>query len=267
MLPKTTRIALPDNPAPATRLRPVADPATIPAGILPLAVEQLCYTQGRDTLLHDISFTLTTGATTIILGPNGAGKSLLLRLCHGLLQPTIGQVRWIGPAANEASKRQSMVFQRPVLLRRSVAANIEYPLRLRGIPKPARDARIEQALHLTGLSPLRKRYARVLSGGEQQRLALARAWAVEPEVLFLDEPTANLDPAATHTVEDIIARFRDAGMKIVMTTHDLGQAKRLANEILFLHHGRLLERSDAGSFFTQAQHLDARAFVRGELLW
>jgi tungstate transport system ATP-binding protein len=160
-----------------------------------------------------------------------------------------------------------MVFQRPVLLRRSVAANIDYPLRLRGISKQQRDARIEQALHLTGLSPLRKRYARVLSGGEQQRLALARAWAVEPEVLFLDEPTANLDPAATRAVEDIIARFRDEGMKIVMTTHDLGQAKRLADEVLFLNHGRLLERSDALSFFNEPKHSDARAFVRGELLW
>ncbi len=267
MLPRTTPIDLPDEPAPPTKRRPVASPVLIAAGILPLAVEQVCYAQGRDALLHGISFTLSPGATTILLGPNGAGKSLLLRLCHGLLKPTAGQVRWLGPAAAEASKRQSMVFQRPVLLRRSVAANIDYPLRLRGIAKQARDSRIEQALHLTGLCSLRTRYARVLSGGEQQRLALARAWAVEPEVLFLDEPTANLDPAATRAVEEIIARFRDAGMKIVMTTHDLGQAKRLADEILFLNHGRLLEQSDAESFFTQAQHPDARAFVRGELLW
>jgi tungstate transport system ATP-binding protein len=218
-------------------------------------------------LLCDISFTLTPGPCTVVLGPNGAGKSLLLRLCHGLIEPSLGNIHWQGPEASQAAGRQAMVFQRPVLLRRSVAANIAYALKLRGVPKGERTARVRQVLEMTGLMPLSGRFARVLSGGEQQRLALARAWATQPEVLFLDEPTANLDPAATRMIEDIIKVFRDAGTKIVMTTHDLAQARRLADEVLFLHHGRLIESSPASRFFDQPVTPEARAYIRGELLW
>jgi tungstate transport system ATP-binding protein len=160
-----------------------------------------------------------------------------------------------------------MVFQRPVMLRRSAAANIDYALSLTGLDRATRARRVEEALERTGLAPLARRPARVLSGGEQQRLALARAWALGPDVVFLDEPTASLDPAATRAVEDIVNAFHNSGAKIVMTTHDLGQARRLADEVIFLHRGRMLERESAERFFSAPASAEARAFVRGELLW
>jgi tungstate transport system ATP-binding protein len=160
-----------------------------------------------------------------------------------------------------------MVFQRPVLLRRSVAANIDHALKLRGLDRASRRGRVAAALAQTGLTALAGRPARTLSLGEQQRVALARAWALSPQILFLDEPTASLDPAAARQVETLIGNFHAAGVKIVMTTHDLGQARRLADEILFLHRGRLVDHCDAGRFFDAPASDTARAFIQGELLW
>ena len=239
-----------------------ADPS-----ILPLSLEDVVYEAGGARLIDRLSFSLDVGPRTIILGPNGAGKSLTLRLCHGLIRPTAGRVVWRGPGAPRAARRQAMVFQRPVMLRRSAAANIDYALSLAGLGRRARRARLAEALEATGLKPLARRPARVLSGGEQQRLALARAWALKPDVLFLDEPTASLDPAATRAVEDIVNAFHRTGAKIVMTTHDLGQARRLADEVIFLHRGCLVERAPAERFFSAPASPEARAFVRGELLW
>jgi len=236
-----------------------------PASILPLRIEGLGYAVGAQRLLAFVDLTVHAGRRLVILGPNGAGKSLLLRLCHGLIPPSTGRILWAG--TGNAAKGQAMVFQRPVLLRRSVAANLSYPLRLLGLAREERERRVAEALAMAGLTPLADRYARSLSGGEQQRLALARAWVRRPEVLFLDEPTANLDPAATRQVEAIVKRFRDVGTKVVMTTHDLGQARRLAEEVLFLHRGRLLEQAPAECFFAGPATAEARAFVRGELLW
>jgi tungstate transport system ATP-binding protein len=191
---------------------------------------------------------------------------VLLRLLHGLLTPTAGRIAWSGlPGA--AARAQSMVFQRPVLLRRSVLANAAYPLKLAGLPAAEREARTRAALDMVGLAALADRPARRLSGGEQQRLALARAAALHPEVLFLDEPCASLDPAATRAVEEIVATLAARGTKIVMTTHDLGQARRLAGEVLFLHRGRLLEQTPAETFFTRPATPEAAAFLRGELVW
>jgi tungstate transport system ATP-binding protein len=208
-------------------------------------------------ILSDISFTLGSGAPSLIIGPNGAGKSVLLRLLHRLLAPSAGLVVTAGLG------RQAMVFQKPVLLRRSVAGNIAHALSLAGI----RDAaRIPAALEEVGLPHLADRPARKLSGGEQQRVALARALALRPDVLFLDEPTASLDPAATRAVEGIVARAAARGMKIVMTTHDLHQARRLAGEILLLHRGRLIEQASAETFFSQPQSAEAQAFLRGDIL-
>jgi tungstate transport system ATP-binding protein len=169
--------------------------------ILPLVVHDLCYEIGGKRLLDGISFHTEVGPRTVVLGPNGAGKSLLLRLCHGLLQPSAGTVTWAGAAPETIRRYQAMVFQRPVLLRRSTTANITYVLRLQGIPRRQRRAIMMELLEQAGLLPLAARPARVLSGGEQQRLALVRAWALKPQVLFLDEPTASLDPAATRAVE------------------------------------------------------------------
>jgi tungstate transport system ATP-binding protein len=239
--------------------------------ILPLRLEEVVYAAGGQRLVDGISLDLAPGPRSIILGANGAGKSLLLRLCHGLLAPTSGRIVWQGPGAalgaQNIRRRQAMVFQRPVLLRRSAAANIDYALALRGLSRRERGRNVAEALERVGLSGLADRPARVLSGGEQQRLALARAWALHPEILFLDEPTASLDPAATRAVEQVIDAFQRAGTKIVMTTHDLGQARRLADEVIFLHHGRVCERSPADAFFRQPASEAGRAFLSGDLLW
>lgn len=243
-----------------------------PRSILPLRLEGVTFEASGARLIDDIATAFEPGVRSVILGPNGAGKSLLLRLCHGLIRPSAGRLVWagangVGAGSAEVRHRQAMVFQRPVLLRRSAAANVAYPLRLRGVPALERCRRVAEALERAGLGAQANQRARTLSGGEQQRLAIARAWAMRPDVLFLDEPTASLDPAATRAVEDLIQSVHDSGAKIVMTTHDLGQARRLADEVLFLHRGRLRERATADRFFTNPGTPEAAAFINGDLLW
>jgi tungstate transport system ATP-binding protein len=160
-----------------------------------------------------------------------------------------------------------MVFQRPVMLRRAARANVTYGLKLAGVPKTERDERARDVLDAVGLKSVADRPARVLSGGEQQKLALARAWALDPEVLFLDEPTANLDPGATREVERIVDQIHASGTKIVMTTHNLGQARRLADEVLFMSAGRLADHAPVERFFAQPSTGEAAAFIKGELPW
>jgi tungstate transport system ATP-binding protein len=230
--------------------------------ILPLRVEDLSFAAGGRAIIDRVSLDIEAGPSTIILGANGAGKSVLMRLMHGLLTPTSGRVAW---SAEGARRRQAMVFQRPVMLRRSALANVAYALRVSGVLQPEKIAL--EALEEVGLAQVAHRPARVLSGGEQQRLALARAWALHPEVLFLDEPTANLDPGATREIETIIKAFDAAGTKIVMSTHSLGQARRLGDEVIFLHQGRVAERSPIERFFPQPVSAEAAAFVKGELPW
>jgi tungstate transport system ATP-binding protein len=158
-----------------------------------------------------------------------------------------------------------MVFQRPVVLRRSALANVVYGLKIAGVSGTERELRARDVLEAVGLADRADRPARVLSGGEQQRLALARAWALGPEVLFLDEPTANLDPGATREIESIIAAIHAGGTKIIMTTHNLGQARRLGDEILFLYEGRLVERALVNRFFAAPASPEAASFIRSEL--
>ncbi|MEQ9609977.1 MAG: ATP-binding cassette domain-containing protein, partial [Kiloniellaceae bacterium] len=160
----------------------------------------------------------------------------------------------------------AVVFQRPVVLRRSVAANLKHALATYGVPRGERAKRLEELLTLAGLQDLADRPARVLSGGEQQRLAMVRALAAEPDLLLLDEPTASLDPQATAAIETLIGRAAAKGVKIVMVTHDRGQAQRLADEILFLHRGRLSERSAADAFFSRPNSAAAQAYLEGRLL-
>lgn len=238
-----------------------------PSTILPLELRHLTFEAGGKRLIKEISCTFETGPRTVVIGPNGAGKSLLLRLCHGLIKPTTGVVKWHGAGNMDPSRRQAMVFQRPMMLRRSVFANVEYALAIRGVPRAERRERVDEALRQTGLRRLAASPARVLSFGEQQRLALARAWGLRPQVLFLDEPTANLDPAATHSVEKTVQDIHEMGTRVIMTTHDLGQARRMADEVLFLHRGRLMEKASAEAFFNGPENDLARAFLRGELLW
>ena len=238
-----------------------------PRSLLPLRLDDVVFAIGGRRVIDRVSLTLEAGRRTVIVGPNGAGKSVLLRLCHGLLQPTSGTIAWNALELPGEPRRQAMVFQRPVLLRRSALANIAYALAVARVPTEQRDARAREALRRAGLDALAAHPARVLSGGEQQRVALARVWALNPEVLFLDEPTANLDPGATHEIERVVGAKHAAGTKIVMVTHNLGQARRLGDEILFLHQGRLLESAPADRFFKQPASPEAGQFLEGELPW
>lgn len=223
----------------------------------------LVYRAGERNLIDRVDLRVPRDGVTVVMGPNGAGKSLLLRLLHGLLTPSAGQVLWDRRPLDAAARRdQAMVFQRPVLLRRSVAANIRFVLRLRG---RVAAARIEEILREVDLAERADQPARLLSGGEQQRLNLARALATEPRVLFLDEPTAHLDPTATAAIEAIVQRAHRRGTKIVFVTHDLGQARRLADDVLFLHGGRLAEHTPAPSFFDHPASQAARDYLDGRL--
>jgi tungstate transport system ATP-binding protein len=231
--------------------------------MLPLVLDQVSFSVNGRAIIDRISAEIGAGPRSVILGPNGAGKSVLMRLCHGLLRPTSGSIVW--RAGSGGPERQAMVFQRPVMLRRSVLANVIYGMRLAGIAARERELRARDVLEAVGLSHLADRPARMLSGGEQQRVALARAWALNPEVLFLDEPTANLDPGATRDIESIIAQIHASGTKIIMSTHNLGQARRLGDEILFLYQGRLAERAPVERFFRQPASSEAASFIRDEI--
>jgi tungstate transport system ATP-binding protein len=231
--------------------------ATIPS----LTLEGVGFVHRGQTLLQPLDLHLAGCQRTLVMGPNGAGKSLLMRLAHGLLAPSCGRVIWDG-----RPPRQAMVFQRPVLLRRSALANLTYALAVNGTPRKRRRPLAREALERFGLAALEARPARVLSGGEQQRLALARAWLLEPEVLLLDEPTSALDPAAIKAVEDAVLEFHHRGTRIMMSSHDLHQAQRLADDVLFLCRGRLIEHTTAETFFMAPTSPEASAFIRGELV-
>ena len=239
----------------------------ISGNILPLTLRDVRFAAGGREIIDGVSATIEAGPATIILGANGAGKSVLMRLMHGLLRPSSGAIAWQAQGAERVRRGQAMVFQRPVLLRRSALANIVYALELARVPAAERGRIALDALREVGIAEMAHRPARVLSGGEQQRLALARAWALHPEVLFLDEPTANLDPGATREIENVIKAFDASGTKIIMSTHNLGQARRLGDEVLFIHQGRLAERAPVESFFRQPAAAEAAAFIKGELPW
>jgi len=231
--------------------------------LLPLRLHGVSFTAGGRAIIDGITLEIEAGRSTVILGANGAGKSVLMRLMHGLLSPTSGRVEWSAPEGRP--RKQAMVFQRPVMLRRSARANVAYALKIAGVPRSERPAQVYEALDGVGLSHLARRPARVLSGGEQQRLALARAGALHPEVLFLDEPTASLDPGAAAEVERVMGEMRAAGTAIVFTTHHLGLARRAASEIVFLDRGRVAERTPAESFFTAPRSKQAADYLQGEL--
>ena len=230
-----------------------------------LEVTNLCFSVNQQPLLSDLNLSVKSAGMTVVLGPNGAGKSLLLRLLHGLLKPDSGSIRWHDQRLDlSIRQKQAMVFQKPVLLRRSVAANIDFVLRHCA---SNHHKTCQQILEEAGLYAQRLQPARLLSGGEQQRLALARALATSPDTLFLDEATASLDPAATAQIESRLCETRDQGVKLILVSHDIGQAKRLASDIVFMHRGKLLEHTDAESFFKQPQSQQAQAYLRGELVF
>jgi tungstate transport system ATP-binding protein len=234
---------------------------------LPVELKGLAYAAGSKRVIDGIDLTIDSRRITAIMGPNGAGKSVLLRLMHGLIVPTEGEILWAGRRIDRlTTRRQAMVFQRPVLLRRSVAANVFHALGLRGVERRDRVIRVGEALKLAGLEGHASTPARVLSGGEQQRLCLARALSLEPDVLFLDEPTSSLDPASTLAIERLLLDAQRRGIKVILVTHDVGQARRLAQDIIFLHRGRAIEHQDAESFFAEPRSEGARAFLSGGLV-
>jgi tungstate transport system ATP-binding protein len=236
-----------------------------PASDLPLVLSDVSLDAGDVRILRRLNLTITRGAPTLVVGPNGSGKTSLLRLCMGLARPSAGSITW-GGCADSGPVRRAIVLQRPVMLRRSVGANVAYALAQAGTPRKLRNDRAANLLARVGLADLAGRPARRLSGGEQQRLALARALARSPEILLLDEPTANLDPAATRAVEDIVLTAAEAGIKIVMASHDLGQVRRLAGDVIFLVRGTLCERKLVIDFLENPSTPEGFAFLRGDLV-
>jgi tungstate transport system ATP-binding protein len=236
-----------------------------PINDLPISLDNVSFRAGGVTILDGISLVFSAGAPTVLIGPNGAGKTTLLRLAMGLISPSQGRVAWAG-REDVTPTQCAIVFQHPAMLRRSAAGNIAYALAAAGVPRLQRATRCAELLGLVGLADVAGRPARRLSGGERQRLALARALAKDPAVLFLDEPTASLDPAATKTIEDLVRAVAARGIKIVMSTHDLGEARRLAGEIVLLHRGRVVESGPAASFFAAPRTEAAQKFIAGELL-
>ena len=236
------------------------------SSILPLRARDLRFLVDTRPLIDGISLTIDPGSSTVVLGPNGAGKSLLLRLLHGMLEPTSGIITWAKSSSGDLRRRQSMVFQRPVLLRRSVEANIAYALCALSIPRAQRTEMIDLALGRAGLTHARRTQARLLSVGEQQRLSVARALASEPDILFLDEPTASLDPVSVQRIETLVLEANARGTAIVLVTHDIGQARRLGRDVIFLHDGKDVEKGVAEAFLRNPMSEVARAYLEGGIV-
>jgi tungstate transport system ATP-binding protein len=235
--------------------------------VLPVCGRDLAFERGGRRILDGIDIDIEGPGTLALIGPNGAGKSLLARILAGLVAPSAGRVTWAGqPPDRRRAPRIGFVFQRPVLLRRSALANVEYALAAAGVARAGRAILARRALARANLSHLEHWPARVLSGGEQQLLSIARALATGPEILILDEPTSNLDPAATVAIERLVGEVRMEGVRVVLISHDLGQVRRLADEVLFLHHGRILERTPQAAFLVRPSSVEAQAFVRGEIV-
>ena len=236
-----------------------------PALDLPLVLLDVRILARDLAILDGITLKLEAGPPTLLFGPNGSGKTTLLRAAMGLIPATSGLITWGGREQSPPSRR-AIVFQRPMMLRRSAAGNVRYALAAADVPRSKREQRTAELLADVGLTGIERRPARRLSGGEQQRLALARALARDPAILFLDEPSASLDPYATKAIEDIVRAVAARGVKVVMSTHDLGQARRLAGDVVLLHRGRLIEQAPSSEFFVNPRTEEARKFIAGELL-
>ncbi|WP_333714888.1 ATP-binding cassette domain-containing protein [Yoonia sp.] len=233
--------------------------------MFPLVVQGAEARRKGARLIGPVDLTLGGQGVTVVIGPNGAGKTTLLGLLHGIVRLAEGQITWQVPT--EAARRaQSFVFQRPVMLRRSVLDNLAYPLRIRGLRRAsAQETAVAWAARI-GLAGAEDRPATSLSGGEQQKLALARALITAPELVFLDEPTASLDGRSTREIESLLQEQRAAGTRIIMSTHHMGQARRLADDVIFLCGGKIVETGPATDFFETPQSALARAFLNGDIL-
>ncbi|WP_321504675.1 ATP-binding cassette domain-containing protein [Breoghania sp.] len=265
---------LPDNTARIARtddaLRdpgPGPDQSRAHPSVLPIAAHGLSLRRNGRPLIDGIDLIVNGRGITMVMGPNGAGKSLLMKLLAGLQRPDAGMVNWDGRAPDRArAPRIGYVFQKPVMLRRSVLGNIMHALKAVGVARAERRSRATQALTRGRLEHLAAMPARLLSGGEQQRLALVRALAARPQLLLLDEPTANLDPASTAGIETLVLEAARAGTRVLFVSHDRGQVRRLADEVIFMHEGKIAERSSADAFFENPKSPLARHFLEGGLL-
>jgi tungstate transport system ATP-binding protein len=235
------------------------------ASQLPILLAEVDVTMGATPILQGVTLRIDAGSPTVLIGPNGSGKTTLLRAAMGLIRPTGGTITW-GGQGDVPPTRRALVFQRPVMLRRSVADNLRFALGTAGIPRSQWSGRVAELLSLVGLAGLADRPAPRLSGGERQRLALARALARDPVVLFLDEPTASLDPAATQAIEELVRAVSARGVKIVMATHDLGEAERVAGEVVLLHRGSVVESGAARTILNNPTTEEAKRFITGQLL-
>lgn len=234
--------------------------------LFPIEAVGLSFVSSGKRIIDDVAFTFEDVPCSVIVGHNGAGKSILLRLLHGLLKPTSGSIKW-GSSSNEGALRQlqAMVFQKPLLLRRSVAANLHYVLRRRGLRGQELKNSVTEFLKLADLLPAQNRAASVLSGGEAQRLAIARALATNPSVLLLDEPTASLDPKARAAVEQLLRQIMQRGIRVILVTQDIGQAERLADRILVMHEGRIVEHGTAKQILENTNSMEGRAFFQHKI--
>ena len=227
--------------------------------VVPLvALSEVSVIANGKSLLSGIDLTIYEGESVVVLGANGAGKSTLLKLCNAIISPSLGRVQT--PPVHE----QSLIFQRPALLQRTVLDNVRFVLSICGVTESACTERAQRALAACNLSAAASQQARSLSGGEQQRLALARAWACKPRLLLADEPTANLAPAALRDVEALLQAVQCEGTTLVLTTHNVAQARRLARRIIFLDSGRIVEDRPAAEFFASPRSAAARTYLEGE---
>ena len=233
--------------------------------ILPLRLHQIEVRRAGRAILGPLDLTIENSGPLVVLGPNGSGKSTLLRVCHGITRPTTGRCKWAVPRA-DADLAQAFVFQTPILLRRTALENVTYSLTIRGDTKKVAKTQAFEMLEGVGLGDMANLRATVLSGGEKQKLALARALVTRPEVLFLDEPTASLDGRSTREIEAILATAQTQGTKLVMATHDLGQARRIAAHVTFLLNGKIVESTPAPAFFAGPKTKAAQAFLKGDIV-
>ena len=227
-----------------------------------LTIRNLNYVVRDHVLLRDISLVCSADHCTALLGANGAGKTTLLRLCHGLIEPSRGAIRWGEQKPAALGRRIAMVFQKPCLLRRSAQANVDYALRLHGFSSAERRHRIEEVFSRVSLEHRSKHQAQLLSGGEQQRLAIARACALSPHVILMDEPTAKLDMESTAMVEAIILKLKRDGVKIMFTSHNPAQARRLCDDVIFLDRGYLITHTSHEKFFNNTENEMVCDFMR-----
>lgn len=236
-----------------------------PIQALPLRLKEVSYGSKGVTLIDAINLEVSSHGLTIILGHNGSGKSLLLKLLHGVIRPNSGEISWNQSKPLTNQYWRTFLLQRPTFFNRSVIYNIAFVLQIAGVPKPEHQERCEQAIEICGLKEISHRKTHLLSGGEMQKLSLARAWVLHPSVILLDEPTVALDPPSVLGFESIIQNFKQTGTKVIMTTHDLSQAKRLADEIVFIDRGKILEQSEADQFFAGPASSQAQKFISGKL--